>query len=76
MHNNQADSAPRSMSAGTVAGLVVAATIVIILLFGILWWKGCFGKKNSLERGDYKEIFLVSIIIKLFANMNYSSDTK
>ncbi|KAK2422691.1 putative leucine-rich repeat receptor serine/threonine-protein kinase [Trifolium repens] len=46
----KSDSAPRSMSAGTVAGLVVAATIVIILLFGILWWKGCFGKKNSLER--------------------------
>ncbi|KAK2368185.1 putative leucine-rich repeat receptor serine/threonine-protein kinase [Trifolium repens] len=46
----KSDSAPRSMSAGTVAGSVVAATIVIILLFGILWWKGCFGKKNSLER--------------------------
>nr|XP_004488995.1 probable leucine-rich repeat receptor-like serine/threonine-protein kinase At3g14840 isoform X1 [Cicer arietinum]XP_027191464.1 probable leucine-rich repeat receptor-like serine/threonine-protein kinase At3g14840 isoform X2 [Cicer arietinum] len=39
-----------SISAGVVVGIVVAATIVIILVFGILWWKGCFGKKNSLSR--------------------------
>ncbi|XP_058754557.1 probable leucine-rich repeat receptor-like serine/threonine-protein kinase At3g14840 isoform X2 [Vicia villosa] len=39
-----------SISAGAVAGIVVAATIVIILVFGILWWKGCFVKKNSLAR--------------------------
>ncbi|CAJ2659533.1 unnamed protein product [Trifolium pratense] len=45
-----ADSAHRSMSAGTVVGIVVAAAIIIILLFVILWWKGYFGKKNSLAR--------------------------
>ncbi|GAU31586.1 hypothetical protein TSUD_54090 [Trifolium subterraneum] len=46
----ESDSPPGSISAGTVVGIVVAAAIIIILLFGILWWKGCFGKKNSLAR--------------------------
>ncbi|XP_058754556.1 probable leucine-rich repeat receptor-like serine/threonine-protein kinase At3g14840 isoform X1 [Vicia villosa] len=48
----ESDSPPGtgSISAGAVAGIVVAATIVIILVFGILWWKGCFVKKNSLAR--------------------------
>jgi hypothetical protein len=58
MYNNQADSPPGSLSAGAVVGIVVAAAIIIILVFGILWWKGCFGKKYSLARGDYKLIFL------------------
>jgi len=51
-NNNQADSPPGSMSIGAVVGIVVAATIIIILVFGILRWKGCFGKKNSLAKGD------------------------
>jgi len=73
-NNNQADSPPGSISIGVVVGIVVAATIIIILVFGILWWKGCFGKKNSLAKGDYKEISFVSIFIECFANRNYSSD--
>ncbi|XP_045801004.1 probable leucine-rich repeat receptor-like serine/threonine-protein kinase At3g14840 isoform X2 [Trifolium pratense] len=47
----ESDSPPGSISAGAVVGIVVAATVIIIILvFGILWWKGCFGKKNSLAR--------------------------
>lgn len=38
-----------SIPIGAVVGIVAAVVIVIILLFGILWWKGCFGKKSSLE---------------------------
>jgi hypothetical protein len=38
-----------------VVGIVVAAVIIIILLFGILWWKECFGKKNSLARGELRK---------------------
>ncbi|XP_027187763.1 probable leucine-rich repeat receptor-like serine/threonine-protein kinase At3g14840 [Cicer arietinum] len=38
-----------SISAGVVVGIVAAVAIVIILLFGILRWKSCLGKKNSLE---------------------------
>ncbi|WVZ01014.1 hypothetical protein V8G54_027083 [Vigna mungo] len=39
-----------SISAGAVAGIVVAVAIVIIIVLGILWWKGCLGKKSSLEK--------------------------
>jgi hypothetical protein len=33
----------------------------------MLWWRGCFGKKNSSRRGDHKETTFVVITIKLFA---------
>jgi hypothetical protein len=55
LYINQADSPPGSISTGAVVGIVVAASVIIIILvFGFLWWKGCFGKKNTLARGDYK----------------------
>ncbi|XP_027191469.1 probable LRR receptor-like serine/threonine-protein kinase At1g07650 isoform X2 [Cicer arietinum] len=47
----ESDSAPgSSISAGAVVGIVVAAISIMIIVFGILWWKGCFRKKNSLAR--------------------------
>ncbi|XP_058754547.1 probable leucine-rich repeat receptor-like serine/threonine-protein kinase At3g14840 isoform X2 [Vicia villosa] len=46
----ETDSPHGSISAGAVVGIVVAATVIIILVFGTLWWKGCFGKKNSLAK--------------------------
>ncbi|KAK2368146.1 putative leucine-rich repeat receptor serine/threonine-protein kinase [Trifolium repens] len=46
----ESDSPPGSLSAGAVVGIVVAAAIIVILVFGILWWKGCFGMKYSLAR--------------------------
>ncbi|CAL5201065.1 unnamed protein product [Lathyrus oleraceus] len=46
----KSDSPPGSISTGALVGIVVAATIIIILVFSILWWKGCFVKKNSLAR--------------------------
>jgi hypothetical protein len=70
LYNNQADSPHGRISAGAVVGIVVAATIVIILVFGILWWKGCLGKKNSSTRGDHKETTLVVITDKLFAEIH------
>jgi hypothetical protein len=57
VYNNQADSPPRSISRGAVVGIGVAALVIIILVFGILWWKGCFRKKNSLTRGNHRETF-------------------
>ena len=39
-----------------MVGIVAAVVIVIIMVFGILWWKGCLGKKSSSTKGDYKEI--------------------
>jgi len=63
LYYNQTDSPPGSMSAGAVAGTVVAALVIIILVFGILWWKGCFKKKNSLAKGEYKGTTFVVIIL-------------
>ena len=45
-----------SISAGTVVGIVAATTFVIILLVGILWWKGCFRPEHTLEQGAYNDI--------------------
>ena len=70
MYNNQADSPPKSISAGAVVGIGVAALIIIILVFGILWWKGYFGKKNSLATGNHKETTFVVITVKLFAEIH------
>nr|GEV89390.1 probable leucine-rich repeat receptor-like serine/threonine-protein kinase At3g14840 [Tanacetum cinerariifolium] len=40
-----------SVSAGTVAGIVVGAVCVIILILGVLWWQGCLRHTdtNKLE---------------------------
>nr|XP_007149541.1 hypothetical protein PHAVU_005G078900g [Phaseolus vulgaris]ESW21535.1 hypothetical protein PHAVU_005G078900g [Phaseolus vulgaris] len=40
----------RSISVGSVVGIVVAVAVVLILVLSILWWKGCLRKKSSLER--------------------------
>ncbi|CAL5201066.1 unnamed protein product [Lathyrus oleraceus] len=67
----KSDSPPRSISAGAVVGIVVAATIIIILVFGILWWKGCFGKKNSLA----KELKSLDLQTSLFTLRQIKSAT-
>ncbi|KAL9276864.1 hypothetical protein ACSQ67_025590 [Phaseolus vulgaris] len=48
----KSDNPPPSdnRSVRAVVGIVVAVTVVIILVFSILWWKGCLRKKSSLER--------------------------
>ncbi|XP_015933316.1 probable leucine-rich repeat receptor-like serine/threonine-protein kinase At3g14840 [Arachis duranensis] len=43
------------ISTAAVVGIVVAVAIIIILLiFGMLWWKGCLGKRNSKELNGIK----------------------
>ncbi|CAL0303723.1 unnamed protein product [Lupinus luteus] len=37
-----------SISVGVVVAIVAAGVIIIILVFGILWWKGCLGQKRSV----------------------------
>ncbi|XP_054815610.1 probable leucine-rich repeat receptor-like serine/threonine-protein kinase At3g14840 isoform X2 [Prosopis cineraria] len=39
-----------SISGGTVAGIVVTGAAIVILVFGVLWWRGSLGPKNSLAR--------------------------
>ncbi|CAI9088851.1 OLC1v1023299C2 [Oldenlandia corymbosa var. corymbosa] len=47
------DSAPpsdgNSLHAGAVAGIIIAALSVISLVVVILWWRGCFPWKDSME---------------------------
>ncbi|CAI9088849.1 OLC1v1023293C1 [Oldenlandia corymbosa var. corymbosa] len=46
------DSQPsdgNSLSAGAVAGIVIAVLFVISLVLVILWWKGCLPCKDTLE---------------------------
>ncbi|KAH1222937.1 putative leucine-rich repeat receptor-like serine/threonine-protein kinase [Glycine max] len=33
-----------------IVAIVVTGALVIIIIFGIAWWKGCLGRKGSLER--------------------------
>ncbi|XP_052177863.1 probable leucine-rich repeat receptor-like serine/threonine-protein kinase At3g14840 isoform X2 [Diospyros lotus] len=39
------------MSAGAVVGIVAAVAFVIILLLGILWWRGCLRRKDTMDEG-------------------------
>ncbi|TKY66378.1 leucine-rich repeat receptor serine/threonine-protein kinase [Spatholobus suberectus] len=39
-----------SISVGVVVAIVAAGAIIIILVFGILWWKGFLGRKRSVTR--------------------------
>ncbi|OIW11601.1 hypothetical protein TanjilG_15295 [Lupinus angustifolius] len=40
---------PRSISIWVVVAIVAATVIIVILVSGILWWRGCLGKKHSLD---------------------------
>ncbi|KAK2999256.1 hypothetical protein RJ639_024228, partial [Escallonia herrerae] len=51
---DEADAKPpsengSSISAGTVVGIVVGIACAIFLLLGVLWWKGCLPRKDTME---------------------------
>lgn len=39
----------KSVSVGTVVGIVVGVASAILLLLGILWWKGCLRRKDTIK---------------------------
>ncbi|WOH00793.1 hypothetical protein DCAR_0520168 [Daucus carota subsp. sativus] len=39
----------KSVSAGTVVGIVIGVASAIILLVGILWWKGCLRRRDTMR---------------------------
>ncbi|KAJ1441585.1 Serine/threonine-protein kinase, active site [Sesbania bispinosa] len=41
----------RSIPVRSIVAIVVAGALVIIIVFGIAWWRGCLRQKGSLERG-------------------------
>ena len=43
-------------SIGIVVGAVVASTVFLVLLIGgILWWRGYLRPKSQMEKGTYKD---------------------
>ena len=53
---SHADFTPPSegMSAGAVVAIVAAVALAIILLLGILWWRGCLRRKETMDEGTLK----------------------
>ncbi|KAL9366652.1 hypothetical protein Peur_037851 [Populus x canadensis] len=51
------NSSSNGISAGTVIGIMAAVVVVVFLILGILWWKGCLGQKISM-RHDLKGLEL------------------
>ncbi|XP_058209737.1 probable leucine-rich repeat receptor-like serine/threonine-protein kinase At3g14840 isoform X2 [Rhododendron vialii] len=49
VHNPDYES-PKGISAGAVVGIVAAATFVIIMLIGILWWRGFLTRKDTMDQ--------------------------
>ncbi|KAI8008854.1 putative leucine-rich repeat receptor-like serine/threonine-protein kinase [Camellia lanceoleosa] len=39
-----------SISVGAVVGIVAAVVIFLIMLVGILWWRGCLRRKDTMEQ--------------------------
>ncbi|XP_047310258.1 probable leucine-rich repeat receptor-like serine/threonine-protein kinase At3g14840 [Impatiens glandulifera] len=37
------------ISVGAVVGIVFSVVFVVILILGILWWKGCIGRKDTIS---------------------------
>ncbi|KZV45825.1 putative leucine-rich repeat receptor-like serine/threonine-protein kinase [Dorcoceras hygrometricum] len=42
-------SSGKSISAGAIAGIAIAVLFIGSLIFGLLWWKGCFEHRDTLE---------------------------
>ncbi|KAF6173364.1 hypothetical protein GIB67_027059, partial [Kingdonia uniflora] len=40
----------KKISAGLVAGIIVSVLCLIFVIVGILWWKGCLGRKNTIDQ--------------------------
>lgn len=54
------NSSSTGTSVGTVVGIVAAAVVFVFLILGILWWKGCFGQKNSMRHGIFLFLHTIS----------------
>ncbi|XP_027927403.1 probable leucine-rich repeat receptor-like serine/threonine-protein kinase At3g14840 isoform X1 [Vigna unguiculata] len=55
-----------------VVGIVVTGALVIIIIFGVAWWRGCFRRKVSLE----KELMGVDFQTSLFSLRQIKAATK
>ncbi|KAK2999177.1 hypothetical protein RJ639_022815, partial [Escallonia herrerae] len=51
-----------SISAGTVVGIVVGIACAIFLLLGVLWWKGCLPRKDTMELAPRSSVPPISTV--------------
>ena len=50
------------MSAGSVAAIVAGVVVFLVLVFGILWRRGCLGQKSFLGKGNnYMHLLIMKI---------------
>ncbi|KAL8507670.1 hypothetical protein ACS0TY_018275 [Phlomoides rotata] len=47
--SNNISPSGSNISAGAVAGIVIGALFTVFLVLGILWWKGCLTRKDSMH---------------------------
>ncbi|KAI8558017.1 hypothetical protein RHMOL_Rhmol04G0056100 [Rhododendron molle] len=50
VHNPDYEPPPKGISTGAVVGIVATAAFVIILLLGILWWRGFLICKDTIDQ--------------------------
>ncbi|XP_054815643.1 probable leucine-rich repeat receptor-like serine/threonine-protein kinase At3g14840 isoform X2 [Prosopis cineraria] len=58
------DFGENGISPGAVAGIVAAGVVIVILVFGVLWWRGCIGPRSPLAK-DLKGLDLKTGIFTL-----------
>ncbi|KAL5716592.1 hypothetical protein ACHQM5_018260 [Ranunculus cassubicifolius] len=39
----------KKISPGIIIGIVLLGLFVTVIILGVLWWKGCFGRKNEID---------------------------
>lgn len=60
LYNYQIDFEPPRIIPGSVIAAIVAAGVgIVILILGILWWRGFLRKRNSLEIGNDKVLLYI-----------------
>ena len=49
---------------GVVVGIVAGVVLLVFLVIGILWWRGCLSRKDALEQGtDYDKCCISKHVI-------------
>ncbi|TXG66675.1 hypothetical protein EZV62_007950 [Acer yangbiense] len=57
------------LSAGVIVGIVVASCAVVVLLFVLLWMKGCFGGKDLENKGKIDNAKIYAYVLQEQGNL-------
>ncbi|KAF5194211.1 Leucine-rich repeat receptor-like protein kinase pepr2 [Thalictrum thalictroides] len=55
----------KTLSPAIVVGIVLAVLSLIIILLGLLWWKGCFGQKYQIDEDPTQRPSMSSVVSML-----------